>query len=568
MHVRTRAIGFQGGQVLSLRLLRGAARRPAHGAAGRRASAGTRSRPPTAPSLLDLGAGRLPARRVRRAPRRLLSARLPSLRGPRQRARPRALPARARRSRARRRRVRWVRRYSHLGEHGGGVARARRRRRARSTARGARAGCARRRRVGARLPAARPSIKLAIGRRRPAVEDLPAPDGHADRPVVPVVARDVVVRRRARVRRAAAAPGRSTRRRSRWRSRGSTSACTTRPTSPPAPRSAPSLGSLGAMKVGIVGHAQRGQVLAVQRADAAPGAEAANYPFTTIEPNVAVVPVARRAARRGRARRSAPRTSSRTRSTSTTSPGLVAGAHKGEGLGNKFLANIRETDALAARRPRAPRRRTSSTPRAASTRLRDIETIETELIYADLEQAERRHARVVREARGGDRAAIAEEAWLRDVIDGAAGRASRRAPCRCPTDAPDALRNLCAADRQAGAVRRQRRRGRRRGAGRRRRPRRRRRAPPRSRSPRASRPSCPSSTTRRPRAMREELGVGESGLHRVVRGAFGLLDLIAFFTAGEDKPAQSWHLRRGLHRLARRGRDPLRHPEAASCAPR
>ena len=46
--------------------------------------------------------------------------------------------------------------------------------------------------------------------------------------------------------------------------------------------------------------------------------------------------------------------------------------------------------------------------------------------------------------------------------------------------------------------------------------------------------------------MREELGVGETGLDRVVRGAFGLLDLIAFFTAGEDKPAQSWHLRRGL----------------------
>ncbi len=46
--------------------------------------------------------------------------------------------------------------------------------------------------------------------------------------------------------------------------------------------------------------------------------------------------------------------------------------------------------------------------------------------------------------------------------------------------------------------------------------------------------------------MREEMGVGESGLSRVVRGAFGLLDLLAFFTAGEDKPAQSWHLRRGL----------------------
>jgi ribosome-binding ATPase YchF (GTP1/OBG family) len=47
-------------------------------------------------------------------------------------------------------------------------------------------------------------------------------------------------------------------------------------------------------------------------------------------------------------------------------------------------------------------------------------------------------------------------------------------------------------------------------------------------------------------AMREGLGVGESGLQRVVRGAFELLELIAFFTAGEAKPAQSWHLRRGL----------------------
>ena len=47
-------------------------------------------------------------------------------------------------------------------------------------------------------------------------------------------------------------------------------------------------------------------------------------------------------------------------------------------------------------------------------------------------------------------------------------------------------------------------------------------------------------------AMRAELGVSESGLERVVREAFALLDLIAFFTAGEAKPAQSWHLRRGL----------------------
>src|SRR5205807_831505 len=47
-------------------------------------------------------------------------------------------------------------------------------------------------------------------------------------------------------------------------------------------------------------------------------------------------------------------------------------------------------------------------------------------------------------------------------------------------------------------------------------------------------------------AMRADLGLSESGLEAVVRGAFELLELIAFFTAGEDKPAQSWHLRRGL----------------------
>ena len=47
-------------------------------------------------------------------------------------------------------------------------------------------------------------------------------------------------------------------------------------------------------------------------------------------------------------------------------------------------------------------------------------------------------------------------------------------------------------------------------------------------------------------AMRAELGVSESGLTRIVRGAFELLQLLAFFTAGEAKPAQSWHLRDGL----------------------
>jgi len=54
-------------------------------------------------------------------------------------------------------------------------------------------------------------------------------------------------------------------------------------------------------------------------------------------------------------------------------------------------------------------------------------------------------------------------------------------------------------------------------------------------------------------AMRADLGLSESGLERVVREAFGLLDQIAFFTAGEAKPAQSWHIRRGASAHAAAG---------------
>ena len=59
--------------------------------------------------------------------------------------------------------------------------------------------------------------------------------------------------------------------------------------------------------------------------------------------------------------------------------------------------------------------------------------------------------------------------------------------------------------------------------------------------------------------MREEMGVAQSGLQRVVQGAFGLLDLLAFFTAGEES-RRSPGTCGAADRLARRGRDPLRHP--------
>jgi ribosome-binding ATPase len=295
------------------------------------------------------------------------------------------------------------------------------------------------------------------------------------------------------------------------------------------------------MKVGIVGMPNAGKSSLFNALSQA-GAEAANYPFTTIEPNVAVVPVHDE-------RLDAV---ARTVGASNIVPdtiefhdiaGLVAGAHQGEGLGNKFLANIRETDALL-HVVRAHHDENVIHPEGRVDPAADMETIETELVYADLESAERRHARVVREARSGDKAAIAEEAWLRQVIEALqAGRPARSVPV--PADAPDAARNLSPltgkpvlfvanVDEGDDAV------------------------PSVVADHAAAEGAAAVAISSRleaelselddedAAAMREDLGVSESGLNRVVRGAFGLLDLIAFFTAGEAKPAQSWHLRNGL----------------------
>src|ERR1700758_2565910 len=104
------------------------------------------------------------------------------------------------------------------------------------------------------------------------------------------------------------------------------------------------------------------------------GAEAANYPFTTIEPNVAVVPV-----RDERLERVAELVRSSEIVWDTIDfhdiAGLVAGASAGEGLGNKFLANIRETDAIA-HVVRAHGDENVIHPEGSVDPLRDIETIE------------------------------------------------------------------------------------------------------------------------------------------------------------------------------------------------
>ncbi|MFL5823770.1 MAG: redox-regulated ATPase YchF [Solirubrobacteraceae bacterium] len=302
------------------------------------------------------------------------------------------------------------------------------------------------------------------------------------------------------------------------------------------------------MKIGIVGLPNAGKS-SLFSALTGVAAEAANYPFTTIEPNVAVVPVPddrlEDVARVIGASRVVPDTI-----TFHDIAGLVAGAHRGEGLGNRFLANIRETDAIVhvVRAHHDPK---VVHPDGQVEPLHDMETVETELIYADLEQAERRLDRVSRAAKSGDRTSVAEAEWLSRVIEALqSGKPARTVPA--PADAPDAavlLGSLTAkpvlyvANVDEGSTE----------------------VPPEiARHAEEQGASAVAVSARletelveldpaESDAMRTELGLSESGLSAVISGAFALLELIAFFTAGEEKPAQSWHLRRGLSAWAAAG---------------
>ena len=294
------------------------------------------------------------------------------------------------------------------------------------------------------------------------------------------------------------------------------------------------------MRIGIVGMPNAGKSSLFNALTRA-GAEAANYPFTTVEPNVAIVPVPdERLDRVADVVGAAPVVYETIAFHDIA--GLVRGAHQGEGLGNQFLANIRETDAIV-HVVRAHEDPNVVHPEGRVDPGADIDTIETELLYADLESAERRLERVSRQAKSGERAAVAENAWLQQVVDGLKeGRPARSVPP--PADAPDAMRNLqpltakpvlylanvgegetevpdsiaAYADR-AGA-----------------------RAVAVSARIEAELSELDDEESA---SMRDELGVPESGLDLVVRGAFALLDLIQFFTAGEANEARAHAIERG-----------------------
>lgn len=144
------------------------------------------------------------------------------------------------------------------------------------------------------------------------------------------------------------------------------------------------------------------------------GIDAENFPFCTIEPNAGVVPMPdprlNALAEIVKPERVLPTTME-----FVDIAGLVAGASKGEGLGNKFLANIRETDAIA----HVVRCFEDDNVIHVSNRihpLEDIETINMELALSDLDSCEKQLLRVQRNAKGGDKDAIAAKALLEKMI--------------------------------------------------------------------------------------------------------------------------------------------------------
>jgi GTP-binding protein YchF len=300
-------------------------------------------------------------------------------------------------------------------------------------------------------------------------------------------------------------------------------------------------------KCGIVGLPNVGKSTLFNALIQTAAAQAANYPFCTIEPNVGEVAVPDpRLDKLAALAKSA--TIVPTRLTFVDIAGLVRGASKGEGLGNQFLAHIREVDAIVHvvrcfEDPDVTHVENRIDPVA------DIETIETELMLADLDSLERRLDGLEKKAKGSDKEALEAKETL-DLVNRALVLLRQGQPARLIERKPEEEKAfhalgllsslptlyVCNVEEAAAATgnafsRQVEARAKAEGAG------------------------CivisakiESEIAVLPRAERAEflaaIGLEETGLDRLIRAGYALLHLVTFFTAG-PKETRAWTVARG-----------------------
>ena len=294
---------------------------------------------------------------------------------------------------------------------------------------------------------------------------------------------------------------------------------------------------------GIVGLPNVGKSTLFNALTATVAAQAANYPFCTIEPNIGRVAVPdERLTTLARIAKSAKIVPTSLEFVDIA--GLVRGAAKGEGLGNQFLANIREVDAII-HVLRCFENDDVTHVEGGVDPLRDAETVETELMLADLESLQKRLPNLQKKAKGGDRLAAAEAALMEPLL--AALEAGKPVRSAIPPGEDEAVRRLnlltakpvlyvCNVGEDEAATGN---------------------ALSQAVAARAEAEGAASvvvsaaieaEVAQLPPEERAEflegIGLADSGLDRVIRAGYGLLGLITYFTAG-PKESRAWTITRG-----------------------